>query len=548
MGVLSKVEDRPTPKQVYNWRVYYSAMVAGSAAMMIGYDSAFIGGTLALPSFVDEFKFDDLSKTRVSLLKANIVSCYQAGAFFGAFFAYPFGHFYGRRWGLVLFSAVFILGAGLMLGTNADRGLGLIYGGRVLAGIGVGAASNLSPIYCAEIAPPAIRGRLVGLYEMSWQIGGLVGFWINYGVSETMAPSHEQWIIPFAIQLIPAGMLMAGAFLIKESPRWLFSRGRREQGIKNLCWIRQLPEDHIYMQEEIHAIESAIENQRATVGLGFWQPFKAVVNDRKTTYRFLLGGSLFLWQNATGINAINYYSPTVFKSIGITGTNTSLLTTGVFGVVKTTITLVWLFYLIDNFGRRSLLMYGAIAGSVCMWYIGAYIAVSDPASAPEDAKLSSGGISAMVFFYLWTATYTPSWNGTPWVLNSEMFDQNVRTLAQAFAAANNWFWNFIIARFTPQMFDSMYYGVYMFFASLMICSAIFVFFFIPETKGIPLEKMSRLFSREFPARNAHKIVLAEVQIEDRDFRRHSLRGDGSEKVDIDESEGYLVDEKRVQNV
>jgi sugar porter (SP) family MFS transporter len=335
-----------------------------------------------------------------------------------------------------------MIGAGLMLGASAEHGLGYIYGGRVLAGIGVGAASNLSPIYNSEIAPPAIRGRLVGLYELSWQIGGLVGFWINYGVNETMEPSHTQWIIPFAVQLIPAGMLMAGAAVIKESPRWLFSRGKREQGIKNLCWLRNLPEDHIYMQEEIYQIEQAIEHQRATVGLGFWQPFHAVFTNKRTTYRFLLGGSLFLWQNATGINAINYYSPTVFKSIGIRGTNTSLLTTGIFGVIKTVITLFWLFYLIDNLGRRALLMYGAVAGSLCMWYIGGYIAISNPASVPADstAPLSGGGISAMFFFYLWTATYTPSWNGTPWVLNSEMFDQNVRTLAQAFAAANNWFW------------------------------------------------------------------------------------------------------------
>lgn len=79
MGLLTLVEDRPTPKDVYNWRVYFSAAVAGSAAMMIGYDSAFIGGTLALPSFTDEFGFEDLSKSKVNLLKANIVSCYQAG-------------------------------------------------------------------------------------------------------------------------------------------------------------------------------------------------------------------------------------------------------------------------------------------------------------------------------------------------------------------------------------------------------------------------------------------------------------------------------------
>ncbi len=166
MGLLTLIEDRPTPKCVYNWRVYLQAFVAASAAMMIGYDSAFIGGTLALGSFKDEFGFDDLSKTQVNLLSANIVSCYQAGAFFGAFFAYPAGHFLGRKFGLLIFSTVFCLGAGIMLGATGSRGLGLIYGGRVLAGLGVGGASNLSPIYCSEIAPPAIRGRLVGLYEL----------------------------------------------------------------------------------------------------------------------------------------------------------------------------------------------------------------------------------------------------------------------------------------------------------------------------------------------------------------------------------------------
>jgi len=139
----------------------------------------------------------------------------------------------------------------------------------------------------------------------------------------------------------------------------------------------------------------------------------------------------------------------------------------------------------------------------------------------------------MVFFYLWTAVYSPTWNGTPWVLNSEMFSQNVRTLAQAFAAANNWFWNFIIARFTPQMFATMGFGVYMFFASLMLCTGVFVFFLIPETKGIPLENMDRLFSRQWPARKAHKIVLSELRLEEQEFRRQSI---SNEKGDIEERE------------
>ena len=160
-----------------------------------------------------------------------------------------------------------------MLGANGDRGLGLIYAGRVLAGIGTGGASNMTPIYISELAPPAVRGRLVGIYEVGWQIGGLVGFWINYGLSETMAPSHKQWLIPFAIQLIPGGLLFLGALWIKESPRWLFSQYRRDEAMKNLCWIRNLPADDVYIIEEVSFIETAIEEQRANLGRGFWKPF-----------------------------------------------------------------------------------------------------------------------------------------------------------------------------------------------------------------------------------------------------------------------------------
>lgn len=495
----------------------------------IGYDSAFIGTTLALPSFVDEFEFKKLSASDLALKKANIVSVYQAGAFFGSFGAYASSHFLGRRKSLLIWVVVFILGAGMMLGANRERGLGLIIGGRVLAGLGVGAASNMVPIYISELAPPAVRGRLVGIYEMGWQIGGLVGFWINYGLAETMESSHRQWLIPFAVQLIPAGCLLIGAVWLKESPRWLFQNGRREEAMRNLCWIRKLDENDPYILEEVAAIDAQLEHDRVNIGPGFFSPFKAL-KDRKVLWRFFLGGMLFLWQNGSGINAINYYSPTVFKSIGITGTNTGFLTTGVFGVVKTVVTFIWLLWLIDHLGRTKLLMIGATGGSLCMWFIGAYIKVSNSGSKASDpnAKLTSGGIAAVFFFYLWTAFYTPSWNGTPWVINSEMFSQQTRSLGQASAAANNWFWNFIISRckywscrvmsaiwtnpflVTPQMFLKMGYGVYFFFATLMIISVPFVYFLVPETKGIPLERMDELFEIK-PTHKAHGVMVQRLQ-------------------------------------
>ncbi len=382
------------------------------------------------------------------------------------------------------------------------------------------------PIYISELAPPAVRGRLVGIYELGWQIGGLVGFWINYGVNTTLAPSRSQWLIPFAVQLIPAGLLLLGSIWIPESPRWLFSKGRREEAMKVLCWMRNLEPSDLYIVEEVQFIEEDLERYRREVGAGFWKPFQSL-KQPKIQWRFFLGSMLFLWQNGSGINAINYYSPTVFKSLGITGTNTGFLTTGIFGVVKTALTIVWLLVLIDYVGRRRMLFIGAIGGSLCMWFIGAYLKI---AGSSNNGNLTSGGIAAIFFFYLWTAFYTPSWNGTPWVINSEMFDQNTRSLGQASAAASNWFWNFIISRFTPQMFLAMSYGVYFFFASLMILSVPFVYFLIPETKSIPLEAMDRLFQYK-PLRKANSAIMAELRAQEEEFRENAGRADlADEKV------------------
>jgi hypothetical protein len=241
-----------------------------------------------------------------------------------------------------------------------------------------------------------------------------------------MAPSHKEWIIPFAVQLIPAGLLFAGSFWLRESPRYLMSKGKRDQAIENLCWIRNLPADDLYIVEEVGFITAAISEQQRLLGIGFWKPFQAVLHSKTLQWRLFLGGILFMWQNGSGINAINYYSPTVFKSIGIVGTSNSFLTTGIFGVVKTALTIVWILFLIDHLGRRKLLMGGALGGSLCMWWIGAYIKIKGVQSGTTSGKMSSGGIATVFFFYLWTAFFSPTWNGTPWVINSEMYDQHIR--------------------------------------------------------------------------------------------------------------------------
>ncbi|PWZ03567.1 putative quinate permease [Testicularia cyperi] len=508
MGFMSRVEDRPTPSAVYNWRVWLLAAIASFASCMIGYDSAFIGGTLALPSFITSF--GKLS----SSTSGNLVSTYQAGAFFGAFGAHPIGHFLGRKKGLFICSTVFTIGAVIMTIASPSTGLTPIFVGRAIAGLAIGAASNLTPIYIAEISPAPMRGQAVGIYEIGWQIGGIVGFFINYGVIETLRPSVMQWRIPFAVQLIPGGLFMIGCFFLVESPRWLLMRGRVEEARTKLSYIRHLPTDEPYFVEEFNQMHTSIQAfNDAAGGDSYWAPFRTTFSQRKIVLRLLFGSSLFAWQNATGINAINYYSPTVFKSLGITGTSTGLLTTGIFGIIKTIGSFVYIGFLVETAGRRKLLMIGSAGGAVAMYYIAAYIAIAKPSQRKVVAGsgLGGSGISALVFFYIWTAFYGPTWNPTPWVINSEIFPNESRPIAQAFAAASNWLYNFAISQGTPHMFAKMGYGVYLFFATLMVLSIVYVFFLLPETKGIPIEEMDTLFAKR-PVWRAHAETIEELRL------------------------------------
>ncbi|BGP51853.1 hypothetical protein JCM10450v2_007809 [Rhodotorula kratochvilovae] len=501
--VRLKVEDRPTPKEVYNWRVYTASAVAAFAAVFIGYDGAFIGTAISFASFKQEFGLDKLAPTAFANISANIVSAYQAGAIGGCMLGYPMGVFLGRRWGLISAAVIFSIGAGIMLAATSSTGLGPIYAGRVLAGAGIGAASNLAPLYISEIAPPAVRGQMLALF------GALVGFWINKGAQDNIAPGRTQWLLSFAVQLVPSGIFLAGLFFLVESPRWLIRRGRREEGLKKLCYLRNLPLDDAYLQEELNMIDAAIENDARTIGLGFWDPFK-VFAQKALLRRLLLTTSLFMFQNGFGITDLS-----AVCSMGISGQNTSLLTTGVFGSIKCGLSIVWAFFLVETMGRRKMLMLGAVGASISMAVIAGITGVVNPVAHPTDSVPPSG-IASLAFLYVWTVFYAVSWNGTPWVVVAESFSGSIQSVAQVFGAGSNWLWNFVISRATPTMFLRMGhsgYGVFVFFALMMALSIPYVYFLLPETKSVPREEVDRLFRSGLTPRHANRVVLTELSAE-----------------------------------
>lgn len=459
---------------------------------------------MALDSFRRDFGLADVTKTARDTLQGNIVSTFQAGCFFGALLTFPLAEKIGRKRAIMWSSLVFCVGGTLM--TAANGKIAMIVAGRAVAGLGIGAVSLIVPVYIAETSPPSIRGRLVGIFEIASQGGGMLGFWIAYAMDRTISSETKaQWIVPLGLQLLPGVLLFGGIMLCPESPRWLARKDRWEEAQKVLVEIRTLSADHEYIQAELADIRAQVE-ERSKLRMSKTHMAKKLF-EAGTRNRMAIGLLLMACQNLTGVNVITYYSPRIFETLGITGTSTKLFATGFYGVAKTLGMVLFSLYLVEKVGRRNGLIYGAFVGSLPMWYIGAYVMRADPASAAARGEVarSGAGYFAIVCVYLYGFIYCATWQGITWVYCSEIFPLDIRMLCVAITTADQWLWSFIISRTTPYMISSLGYGLYMVFGALMVIMGFWAFFFIPETKGLSLEDMDALF-----AGSMHKAVWKSI--------------------------------------
>jgi MFS family permease len=284
---------------------------------------------------------------------------------------------------------VFLLGGTLM--TAANGNLNMIYAGRLVAGLGIGASSLTVPVYISETAPPSIRGRLVGIFEIASQGGGMLGFWINYGTDQHISPnSVAQYVIPLALQLAPGLLLGLGMFFFcPESPRWLARQDNFEAAERVLCNLRGLPSDHEYIMRELGDIRQQVE-ERSTLNRTKKEQFMKLFQ-RGTRNRMGIGLALMFLQSFTGVNIITYYgmfeshrsclfslkrssffhshadmltAPRIFETLGITGTSTKLFSTGFYGIAKTLGMCTFTFYVVEKVGRRRGLLWGAALGCI----------------------------------------------------------------------------------------------------------------------------------------------------------------------------------------
>ncbi|PPJ54681.1 hypothetical protein CBER1_05983 [Cercospora berteroae] len=500
MGVQRAKEDRPTPPEVYNWRIYAFAIIVSFGVLAYGYDSSFIGTTIAQPAFKRDFGMLNMSKAEQDAVSGNLTSIYSAGGFFGALFMFLSLELLGRWWTIVISNGIFTIGA--VLCTVPTTQLGLVYAGRLLTGLGVGGIAAVCPIYVAELSPPAIRGRLTGFFESAYQIGAVIGFWVNYGIVHTIGTeSSTAWRIPMGVQLVPAGMLALGIPFLRESPVWLIKQGRVEDARKAYSYFRCLPADHVYITEDIDFVHAELENQR-----GANKSFANFLSDaareavsKGIWNRFVLVFVMFMWQGWSGAAAINYYSPTVFSSIGLTDTT---LWTGIYGLIKAGGSIIFFTFFIDSVGRQKPWIVSCLACAACQYYLAGYIAVAKPQAGATDLSASTiaGGKAATAAIMIFGATWSFGANGLPWIISAEIFPASLRSISGPWAGMSVWLWTFVVTKALPSMYTSMGYGVYIFFASMLVLSSIYAVFFIHETKGLRPDQMDALFGRASDAR------------------------------------------------
>ncbi|KAL1624757.1 high affinity glucose transporter [Neofusicoccum ribis] len=484
---------------VYTFYGVYT--ICGFAALgggLFGFDISSMSGVLGTNAYKNYFD------SPASYRQGGITASMPAGSLVGALCSSFIADKYSRRTAIQVASIIWIIGA---IFQTACNGVAMLCVGRVIAGMAIGIASAIVPVYQAEIAAKEIRGRVVSLQQWAITWGILIQYFIQYGASFVDGgPKAENqgtaaFRIPWGIQMVPGAILFVGMFFLPRSPRWLASKDRWEEAIQVLAHLHGNGDvNHPKVLAEYQEIEEALRFEREEAV----SSFKALVAPRMLK-RVILGMSIQMWSQLCGMNIMMYYIVYIMEAAGV---GSPLLTASIQYIINVALTLPAILYL-DRFGRRPALLAGSflmmtwlfISGSVQ----GAY-GRPNPRTDPTLDDISwvlSGNPHAskavIACSYLFVASFATTWGPTSWTYPSEIYPAKIRAKAVSLSTATNWAWNCILAFAVPPLLWSINWKMYMIFATFNGLALIHMFFTAPETKGKTLEEMDDVFDSGIPA-------------------------------------------------
>ncbi|KAK5942100.1 hypothetical protein PMZ80_006053 [Knufia obscura] len=480
------------PKEVNNWRLWFAVFSFGIMGAARGIDEGLISGTFNTDQFQELLHFNDLEETAYANVKGNVSAMVQIGSVAGALLAFLVADRIGRLWATRQLCVLWIVGIIIFMLNNGS--LGMVYAGRFIAGIGIGETTVIAPVYISEIAPKSIRGLCTCVFAVC-----------TYGSSLHIDQNAKaSWQVPTSLHLIFSGIILFLSLFQLESPRLLMKRGQRAHAAKNLSKLRKLDADSLYIQQELDGIYHQLqEEEEATLGQGAWGYVREIFTMRDNLYRVYIGLTIQLLSQWSGAGSITVYAQDFFALLGTTGQQEKLFATAIFGVVKFVAAMLCALFLVDVIGRKRALSIGIFLQAISMVYVAAFL-TAVPDIEEEGFVFTPGqkraSIGAIVMIYISGFGWAMGWNSIQYLINAEIYPLRIRAVMSSMVMCFHFVNQYGNSRAVPQMLlptgkgGLSSAGTFWFFAVITVIGLFWAWFFIPETAGVSLEKMDKLFT------------------------------------------------------
>ena len=440
-----------------------TVFVATLGGLLFGYDTAVISGAIGF--LQQHFEL-------TAAMKGWAASSALVGCVIGVAMAGELNDRLGRRTTLIVAAVLFLISA---IGSAVPKTLTQFIIYRIIGGLGVGAASMTSPMYIAEISPARLRGRMVSLNQFAIIFGMLVVYFVNYFIARGSTPEWNVatgWRWMFGSESIPAILLLGLLFFVPESPRWLTKQGQGDKARRILARVDG--EEHA--ASEMGEIEAALQQESGSLAQLFTPAMRIIL---------VIGVSLAVLQQVTGINVFLYYAPEILKSVAGADVDIALLQTILVGAVNLVFTVVAI-WSVDKVGRKPLMVIGASGMGLSLAAIGL------------AASFHMVGAWLLIFMLGYIACFALSVGPVTWVILSEIFPTKIRGRALAIATLCLWVANYIVSQTFPMMDENpmlvkTFNHGFPFFVYAVFCVVLVAVMarLVPETKGKTLEEIER---------------------------------------------------------
>ena len=452
-----------SPKKV-NFIVYFIGFTAALAGLLFGLDVGVISGA---QHFIEQdFKIGD---KEIEI----IVSALLWGAVFGTLISGVLSSHYGRRRTILVSAVIFVIGS---LACSMAHNEHTLIISRFFLGIAVGVASFTAPLYLSEIAPRAIRGSMISMYQLMITIGIVLAFlsdtWLaSYATFGGVTGGH--WRVMLGIIAIPAAVMFTGVLFLPESPRWLFLKGFKEHAVNV---FKRMHLDDVEIAAEVQEIEDSMKVKQ--------NGFQMFLNNSNFRRAIGLGIGLQIIQQLTGINVVMYYAPKIFALAGFENVSEQMWGTVIVGITNVLATFIAIAF-VDKLGRKPIMYAGFVVMGLALLTVGMIFNMD----IEKNPGLGYPAIGALLVFIV---GFAMSAGPIIWVICSEIYPLAGRDLGVTCSTATNWISNAIVGQTFLTMLATFGGGnTFLLYGGLNALFIIFFVIFVPETKGISLEQIER---------------------------------------------------------